>query len=1035
MTLTNETIRQLFPAHDYQRGLVYYRNDRVEDYDEFDTWQGLQMTAQIRGTHLYHTSATVQEQGVLLHCSCPRYQETGTCKHLAALLLYGINHKQSSPAALLLDRYLEHTDPGNGLVHLVPRLECTPGMKTYPEISFFIGAKKLYTVKNISNFLDYLDHGSTFTYGKQLTLRHCINNFDPRSQEIIGLLRNYRDMCYYAQSPWSHSLGSKVTFMGDTFDHFFQLYLDQTLELTYTKEAILLTDGDPECSMCIEQVDNSVRLDLGVLSRLGFFGNGITMYTYCDGFLYRCSKEFLDKMTPLLHLSSKELWFTRQELPTFCSCVLPAIGSFVQLEDPMGIVQQYAPDPCTPCFYFDFTGERLTARLTYRYGDLELTEDHEGVKRNLAAERDARQHLLRWFQPVEDDKTRFYLTGDDEIFDFLTETLPDLHNQGEVYVSDRLQSRQFRPSSASVGVSVSDGLLQLDIDTGGFPASELEDLYRSMLQRRKYHKLEDGRFLALDGSACESMAEAAHMLQLSPDDLEKGTISLPAYRGLYLDNLLRKKEGIVFNRDEEFQAMVRRFQAVEDSDFAPPESLAPILRSYQATGFRWLKTLESCGFGGILADEMGLGKTLQLITFLSTVPKAVTGKPNLIACPASLVLNWADEFARFAPSYRVALILGSAQERERKMAQSVDADVWITSYDLLKRDQERYEAYEFYCFSLDEGQYVKNQTTKISKTVKSIHCRQRFVLTGTPIENRLSELWNLFDFLMPGYLFTHNRFVEKLEKPIVQSESAEAKEQLSRLVRPFLLRRLKSEVLQELPPKLEYDRRIPLSDGEMKLYHAAASAAKGTFAGGEKMAILAALTRLRQICCDPDLCFENYTGESSKLQACLELCSGMAENGHQILLFSQFTSMLDRIRSRLDEAGITSFTIQGSTPKEKRAELVKRFNAGGAQVFLISLKAGGTGLNLTSADVVIHYDPWWNLAAQNQATDRAHRIGQRSCVQVYKLIAKDTIEEKIQQLQSRKAHLMDAIAGNNDMGLSSMSSEELLELLDLPGLS
>lgn len=337
---------------------------------------------------------------------------------------------------------------------------------------------------------------------------------------------------------------------------------------------------------------------------------------------------------------------------------------------------------------------------------------------------------------------------------------------------------------------------------------------------------------------------------------------------------------------------------------------------------------------------------------------------------------------------------------------------------------------EFYCCVLDEAQHIKNAATLTSKAVKQINSRQRFVLTGTPVENRLSELWNLFDFLMSGYLYTNTAFREKLEKPIVKSKNPEASAQLRRLVQPFLLRRRKAEVLKELPPKEEYVRRISLSEEERKTYCACVQATVEKLDGEQgKLQILAALTRLRQICCDPNLCFENYEGETSKLDACMELCQAMVENGHQILLFSQFTSMLDRIRARLDETHISSFTLQGSTTKEQRAKLVKAFNAGAASVFLISLKAGGTGLNLTAADIVIHFDPWWNQAAQDQATDRAHRIGQQAHVQVYKLIAKDTIEEKILELQEKKAALMDTISGAEDGGILNMSKEDLLALL------
>lgn len=374
--------------------------------------------------------------------------------------------------------------------------------------------------------------------------------------------------------------------------------------------------------------------------------------------------------------------------------------------------------------------------------------------------------------------------------------------------------------------------------------------------------------------------------------------------------------------------------------------------------------------------------------------------------------------------------MGTISQRQAMLEHLEGIDVLVTSYELLRQDIEIYASVPFYSCVLDEGQHIKNQSTLTSRAVKRLSARQRFVLTGTPIENRLSELWNLFDFLMPGYLYTHSAFVEKMEKPIVKSKNEEALQQLRRLVQPFLLRRLKKDVLRELPPKIEHVRRIPLSDEERKVYAACVAEAKQTLDNGEGgMKFLAKLTQLRQVCCDGHLCFENFKGVSSKLTACLELCAGMVAYGHQILLFSQFTSMLDRIRDGLNELHITSYTLQGSTPRDKRAHMVKAFNEGGASVFLISLKAGGTGLNLTAADVVIHFDPWWNLAAQDQATDRAHRIGQHASVQVYKLITQDTIEEKILKLQNQKAGLMEAVSGGQGESILSMSKEDLMALL------
>lgn len=340
---------------------------------------------------------------------------------------------------------------------------------------------------------------------------------------------------------------------------------------------------------------------------------------------------------------------------------------------------------------------------------------------------------------------------------------------------------------------------------------------------------------------------------------------------------------------------------------------------------------------------------------------------------------------------------------------------------------------------LDEAQYIKNSHTRNAQAVKSIDCVQRFALTGTPIENRLSELWSIFDFLMPQYLFQYSQFRSRFEVPAMREEDSEALDTLRRMVSPFLLRRLKKDVLKELPPKTETLRQVPLSGEQEKLYQAnlalarsqmeeelrAAGGVNGELLPKGRMRILALLTRLRQLCCDPALCYEDYSGPSAKLESCMELVTEAVESGHKVLLFSQFTSMLSRIEQKLSQEGLEYFLLRGSTPKEKRAELVERFNRDKTPVFLVSLKAGGTGLNLTGADVVIHYDPWWNLAAQNQATDRAHRIGQKNPVQVYKLIAQNTIEERIVELQQRKSGLSDAVVSEGDGTLFTLSRRSL----------
>ena len=537
--------------------------------------------------------------------------------------------------------------------------------------------------------------------------------------------------------------------------------------------------------------------------------------------------------------------------------------------------------------------------------------------------------------------------------------------------------------------------------------------------------------LRLDDSL-EVLDELNETLELSGAKLGQNHAQLPLYRAPSLDWALSGQTGVRFNRDDAFRRISRSFHAVKDSEYAPPVSLQKTLRKYQRDGYRWLRTLDGYGMGGILADDMGLGKTVQVLSYLLAMKQNGQTLPSLIVCPASLVLNWAEECQKFTPELSCVVVDGDAAHRAELAESWPAADLVVTSYDLLRRDEALYEGQEFYACILDEAQAIKNHTTQKYKAVCKVCSRVRFALTGTPVENRLGELWSIFSFLMPGYLPPYKSFCSRFEKPIVQEEDQTAVRRLNQLTGPFILRRMKSDVLKELPPKTENVYRIELEEEQRKLYLAAVVDAREKLQAAkpeDKMAVFAVLMRLREICCDPRLIADNWEGGSAKLDACVELVSSAVEGGHRILLFSQFTSMLELLAKRLDAEGISHFTLQGSTPKPVRAELVRRFNGGEVSVFLISLRAGGTGLNLTAADIVIHYDPWWNVAAQNQATDRAYRIGQQNPVQVYKLIAQDTIEEKIVELQQAKQSLADTVTGTADGAILSMRPDELLQLL------
>ena len=543
--------------------------------------------------------------------------------------------------------------------------------------------------------------------------------------------------------------------------------------------------------------------------------------------------------------------------------------------------------------------------------------------------------------------------------------------------------------------------------------------------------LKNGDFLKLeDNDTVEQLSQMLDALHITPAEFVRGKMHIPAYRALYLDRMLEQTQDIYTERDRHFRRLIKEFKTVEDADFVLPHSLKTLMRKYQTAGYRWLRTLDAYGFGGILADEMGLGKTLQVLSVLLAVKLESEQTPeeadredavpapegsgqdaptvSLVVCPASLVYNWCEEAARFAPELRTLAVAGTKPERMEKLRNWEDYDVLVTSYDLLKRDIDAYQGKRFRFEVIDEAQFIKNPQTAAAKAVKVVDAVTKYALTGTPIENRLSELWSIFDYLMPGFLYDYGQFRDELETQIVKYEDERASERLRMMISPFVLRRRKKDVLKDLPDKLEEVRYAGMEEKQRKLYDAQVLRMKQTLAQTSdedfrrsRIQILAELTRIRQLCCDPSLLYENYDGSSAKREACIELVRSAIEGEHKMLIFSQFTSMLELLAQDLRKENIPFYTITGATPKEKRLTLVNAFNADDTPVFLISLKAGGTGLNLTGADIVIHYDPWWNVAAQNQATDRAHRIGQEKIVTVYRLIMRQTIEEKIPRIDGR----------------------------------
>lgn len=945
-----------------------------------------------------------------------------------------------------------------------------------------IGREKRYIVKNLLEFAQAVHSGKRVEYGKGMAFEHVPSAFAPESRPFLDLLleeadayiRHYEEMRGHAGLPLpvmrALTLGSAAR------DRLFDLLEGKEVQTEDEKGAervCRVERKDPRFPVEVEARGDGIAVT--VPSALTSFRGEQRLYVADGLHLFGCSELYTETMGVFLEQmeqggrecgsrkEKRELLVGSRDIPLFYARVLEGMEALGILQSPEIDWEKYRPEALKARFEFDSDSpDELRLRPTLSYGDFTfspLADEHvpREICRDVPAEFYISRLITRYFSYWEDESGELVIRGDEEaLYQVLSEGMPQFQEVGEVWLSESVRHlRVLPPPEVSMGVSLGGGWLDLKIETAGIDPAELLQVLSEYRQKKKYYRMKNGEFLQLSGGGLQALDSLTADLGLTKSEFQAGEAKIPAYRAFYLDSLSGDGRMKLFQRDEAYGMMVRDLKTAQSVSYAVPAVLEKTLREYQKIGYTWMRTLARYHFSGILADDMGLGKTLQVIALLTafyqekTEQKAAGNEgsgselplPSLIVCPASLVYNWGQEFARFSPEIRVLLIAGTAKERQEqleeqmRMEASERAQVIITSYDLLKRDRAAYLGRTFEYEIIDEAQVIKNAKTQGAKAVKEISANVRFALTGTPVENRLSELWSIFDFLMPGFLYSYRKFRERYELPIVKNQDPEALTALRRMTGPFVLRRLKKDVLRELPGKEERIVYSAASGRQQKLYTASALKLKEALAGGAwsgngKLEVLSQLMRLRQICCDPALCFEDYTGESAKLETCVSLIASASAAGHKILLFSQFASMLERIRERLLQEGISSHLLVGATPKEERSRMVQAFASDEVPVFLISLKAGGTGLNLTAADIVIHYDPWWNVAAQNQATDRAYRIGQEKPVTVYKLILKDTIEENLLKLQNAKLALAAQVVSEGMVSLGDLSQNELMELFE-----
>ena len=905
---------------------------------------------------------------------------------------------------------------------------------------------------DLGKFYDDLQHIQN-NVTKQLTI--TINCDEKIYSKIIN---QYIDIFHFVNKPntkyyTKKYFKEKILVELQALEDILQYAMHQQLNITVNDRKTTLTNENIKINFDLSKIEEHYYLVLKQDINKFYYVLHTNHYVYIfyDKNIYQCDEAFLKKeyaiLMVFLNNYQNRIHISKTNLPNFFSLIYPNIKENMKTEEIDEQVKKYIPQKLRAKLFLDFDDRNyLIADLRFCYADIEFNpievENIENVNRNLLEESIYLNKLIQSGFLLDEKNKRLILNQDDAIYHFIEEDLEDYINLSEVYTTQNFDKKKHKKEEKTeIGVKLSNHLLEIDFNNLPIDKKEIKDVLQKYKLGKKYHRLKDGSFISLENNQdIEFLSNLLDGMDLSYKSIEE-SVYLPSNRSLYLNRLLKENNHIEVVANQEYQKMVEDTSMQRENNDIP-EELTDILRDYQKIGCKWLTILDQYKLGGILADDMGLGKTIQILSvFMLYKKEHKERKASLVVAPSSLTLNWKNEAEKFAKDLEILVISGTQEERKEKINKLKDYDLIITSYDLLKRDIEEYEKldYTFRYFVADEAQYIKNSNTQNSRAIKRIKAETRYALTGTPMENSLSELWSIFDFIMPDYLLSYKRFKKNYEIPIVREHDEAILKKLKMIIEPFILRRTKKEVLKELPDKTTIVLNNEMVEEQQKIYLAYLSQARDElheeieYKGFEqsRIKILALLTRLRQICCHPSLCIPNYKDESGKLNQCIELVKDGIQSGHKILLFSGYTSMFEIIEANLKKEGIQYLKLTGKTNVKDRFDLIEKFNNDATiKVFLISLKAGGTGVNLTSADMVIHYDPWWNLSVENQATDRTHRIGQTKKVQVYKLITKNSIEEKIYDLQQRKKELIDNMLSTDTKFINNLSKEDILGLFE-----
>ena len=952
---------------------------------------------------------------------------------------------------------LSRAMPGGEGVRLLPVVRLYEDGRVGLGLS--MGQERLYAVKSVADLLTCFALGADLRLGEKMTYRPGTMRFSREDERLLTLLSSYIPLRADSLRAWEEgAFDERDRTCGPAADGRFVLltgaFLQAVLRYFESHPFALLIQGEKISQQAIRTVELPLCFLLSLTpTELRVAAQGVenlrlvspdARYVLVDGKLVHLHSAQA-RVCRLLKQDGTAFRYDAQHAENILATLLPALSTVGTVAPSPELSARLITAPFHPEAYLDVVGGNVEARVAFRYGEAVFNPFEAAGAGVLGSEgrllvRDGRAEsdLMDFFSDagfvVRDG--RIVLRRPRDILTFCTQGVAELSKRCAVYASGDFERVKPRRFSARASFFMRGGRLVFTLleESGNTP--EVLPVLNAIAQRQQYVRLKNGEFLDVrDMSALapvvQELLDAAALDDPGADENAR-ELSFGAYRAAYMISMLRLA-GAATRADEDVEKAVHALgEGGEAAQAYIPSRLRRKLTPYQQRGAGWLLSLYEARMGGILADEMGLGKTVQIIAALSAAKRRDGAQKSVIVTPTSLTYHWLAELKRFDDSLVARVIAGPREERRRAIAeikQDASVDVMVISYPLLRRDIEFLRDIPLRFAVLDEAQSVKNAQSQGAAAAKELDAVTRVALTGTPMENHTGELWSIFDFVLPGYLGTQNAFLRRYG-------GSEHAEELRERIRPFLMRRLKSEVLSDLPRKREQSLYAAMTPEQQAVYdslmqtlrqHVGQALAEGSLPRA-RMQVLSILLKLRQVCCHPKLFLPDYEGTSGKLELLVQTVHRALASKRRMLIFSQFVGMLQMIRRRLGREGVQTLYLDGETKPEKRQELCDRFNGGEGRVFLISLKAGGTGLNLTGADLVIHYDPWWNPATEDQATDRAHRIGQTRDVDVVKLITQGSIEEKVTDMSKRKRAVFNRVVMAGETDLGSLTEEDIRAL-------